>query len=223
MFIALRGGHTEKSTGSSLIINELKADRLVYKATEKYLKIGGSKVVDVTPPETMTYPSELNYGIAKANKLGVDLFVSIHFNKAYDYEVKSAIGSEVWVYDKSFKEAERVVKNLATLGFKNRGVKSMISEGRTLGELRNTTMKAMIIEVCFVESRADYNIFKDKGYDLIGKKIAEGILNKVIENQNKGVYRVVVASYENKDNAIKLKNELINKGYKDTFLVYKED
>ena len=229
MNIALRGGHTEKATGSSLLINELKADRLVYKSVMKYLKQGGANVIDVTPPENTPYPQELNYGIAKANKLGVDLFVSIHFNNAYNKEVKSGMGSEVWVYNKPFGEATRTVNNLASLGFKNRGVKSMVSEGRSLGELKNTKMKAMIVEVCFVESREDFNIFKNKGYDLIGKKIAEGILNKTISSSQEnssgsssGFYRVVVASYKDKNNANKMKDELIKKGYKDTFLVYEK-
>lgn len=190
MKIAIRGGHTKATPGASVIIDELNADRLVLDATKKYLIMGGATVYDVTPPSTMPYPQELNYGISKANNLDVDLFVSIHFNNVYNKKYSSAIGTEVWVYNKSFGEASRTVDNLASLGFKNRGVKSMVNEGRTLGELKNTKMKAMIVEVCFVESIVDYEVFKTKGVDLIGKKIAEGILNKSITTTDKK-YRII--------------------------------
>lgn len=214
MKLAGRGGHTKKSTGSSLIINELNADRLVFNATVKYLKQGGATIYDVTPPDNMPYPNELTYGVSKANNLKVDLFFSIHFNNAYSKEVSSPIGTEVWVYDKSFKEAERVVNNLASLGFKNRGVKSMKRENRQLGELTNTNMKAMIIEVCFVESRADYNVFKAKGYDLIGKKIAEGLLGKSINEEDK-LYKIKCTGMS-KDRAYEARERLLKqpRGFK---------
>ena len=41
-------------------------------------------------------------------------------------------------------------------------------------------MKAMIIEVCFVESIGDVGLYKKLGHDLIGKTIAQAIVNKNI-------------------------------------------
>ena len=43
-------------------------------------------------------------------------------------------------------------------------------------------MKAMIIEVCFVEATGDGALYKQLGSDKIGKTIAECIANKKIEN-----------------------------------------
>ena len=43
-------------------------------------------------------------------------------------------------------------------------------------------MKAMIIEVCFVEATGDVALYKQLGVDKIGKTIAEAIANKKIEN-----------------------------------------
>lgn len=181
MKIALRGGHTKKSTGAKVLIDEVTEDRKVYQSIMKYLKQEGVNVIDVTPPDTMSYPSELNYGINKANDNNVDLFVSIHFNNVYSTEKNTAIGSEVWVYKDKFDYAKRVQSKLVSLGFKDRGVKSMVEHnGVKLGELINTKMKAMIVEVCFVESRVDCDLYKKHGYDLIGKRIAEGLLNKTI-------------------------------------------
>lgn len=178
MKIAVRGGHTELCTGASALINELTEDRKVKDAVVKYLKILGQDVLDVTPPVNYTSSAskDLAYGVNKANDYGANLFVSIHFNKAYD-NYNGSLGSEVCVYN-TFDTANRVVEKLGCLGFGNRGQKVR----KNLYELRNTNMLAMIIEVCFVEATGDVNLYKKLGADVIGKAIAEAIVNKKIEN-----------------------------------------
>ena len=178
MKIAVRGGHTELCTGASALINELTEDRKVKDAVIKYLKTLGQDVLDVTPPVNYTSSAskDLAYGVNKANNYGANLFVSIHFNKAYDV-YNGALGSEVCVYN-TFDTAQRVVNGLSSLGFKNRGQKTRTG----LYELRHAAMKAMIIEVCFVEATSDVSLYNQLGYDLIGKTIAESIANKKIEN-----------------------------------------
>lgn len=173
MKIAVRGGHVPKIPGCSKFIDELTEDRKVKNAVLIYLSQLGCDVLDVTPPDnTNTLHNELSYGVSKANNWGADLFVSIHFNKAYDV-YNDFIGSEVCVHS-TFDVAQRVVNGLAGLGFKNRGQKVR----NNLYELNHTNMKAMIIEVCFVESIADVGLYKKLGHDLIGKTIAESIANK---------------------------------------------
>lgn len=177
--IAVRGGHTELCTGASALINELTEDRKVTAAVVKYLKGLGREVLDVTPPVNYTSSSgtDLAYGVNKANEWGADLFVSIHLNKAYD-SYNGALGSEVCVYS-THDIAQRVVNALGSLGFKNRGQKVR----KELYELRNTSMKAMIVETCFVEATEDVELYKKLGPDAIGKAIAEAILNgKAAEN-----------------------------------------
>ena len=176
MKIAVRGGHTELCTGASALINELTEDRKVKDAVVKYLKILGQDVLDVTPPVNYTSSAskDLAYGVNKANNYGANLFVSIHFNKAYDY-YNGALGSEVCVYN-TFDTAQRVVEKLGCLGFGNRGQKIR----NNLYELRNTNMLAMIIEVCFVEATEDVALYKKLGADAIGKAIAEAIVNQKI-------------------------------------------
>ena len=178
MKIAVRGGHTELCTGASALINELTEDRKVKDAVVKYLKILGQDVLDVTPPVNYTSSAskDLAYGVNKANNYGANLFVSIHFNKAYD-TYNGSLGSEVCVYSTN-DYANRVVEKLGCLGFGNRGQKIR----KNLYELRNTNMLAMIIEVCFVEATEDVNLYKKLGADAIGKAIAEAIVNKKIEN-----------------------------------------
>ena len=173
MKIAVRGGHCPNVPGSRGIIDELKEDRLVKNAVIKYLNQMGVSVLDVTPPDsTSSSSADLSYGVNKANNWGADLFVSIHFNNAYS-TYNGALGTEVCVYSE-YDIAGRVVNKMASLGFRNRGQK--VRTG--LYELKNTKMKSMIIEVCFVEATEDVALYKKVGYDYIGKTIAEALVNR---------------------------------------------
>ena len=150
MKIAIRGGHCPNVSGAKGIIDELTEDRKVKDSLIKYLRMLGYDVLDVTPPNnTSTSGTDLYYGVNKANNWCADLFISIHFNNAYDF-YSGALGSEVCVYSK-FDIAQKVVNALGNLGFKNRGQKIR----QPLYELRHAAMKAMIIEVCFVEATDD--------------------------------------------------------------------
>ena len=175
MKIAVRGGHCPKVTGAVALLNELTEDRKVKDSVVKYLKQLGHDVLDVTPPDSIATSSEdLKYGVNKANSWGAELFVSVHFNKAYS-SYNGAIGSEVCVHSK-YDIAQRVVDGLASLGFKNRGQKTRDN----LYELNATKMKSMIVEVCFVEATEDVALYKRLGSDTIGKNIAESIANKKV-------------------------------------------
>ena len=173
MKIAVRGGHCPNVPGSRGIIDELKEDRLVKNAVIKYLNQIGVSVLDVTPPDsTSSSSADLSYGVNKANNWGADLFVSIHFNNAYS-TYNGALGTEVCVYSE-YDIAGRVVNKMASLGFRNRGQK--VRTG--LYELKHTSMKSMIVEVCFVEATEDVALYKKVGYDYIGKTIAEALVNR---------------------------------------------
>lgn len=218
MKIAVRGGHCPKVTGASALLNELTEDRKVKDASIKYLKQLGHEVLDVTPPDsTSTSSADLAYGVNKANEWGADLFVSIHFNKAYA-SYNGALGTEVCVYS-THEAAQRVVDGLASLGFKNRGQKTR----KELYELKNTSMTAMIVETCFVEATEDVALYNKLGSDAIGKAIAESITNKKIPTNNTSYageiyYRCIAGSFKEKVNAEKRKRELEEKGFTGVFL-----
>ena len=206
MKIAIRGGHCPKVPGASKFIDELTEDRKVKDSVIKYLKALGQNVLDVTPfDSTNTLNKDLSYGVNKANIWGADLFISIHFNKAYDV-YNGFLGSEVCVYS-PFDMAQKVVNSLSSLGFKNRGQKVRTN----LYELKHTNMKAMIIEVCFVESIADVGLYKKLGHDLIGKTIAQAIVNKNVNISDvKPIVNNEIKS-NNTDNWIKRLQEECNK------------
>lgn len=188
MKIAVRGGHCPKVPGARAILDELTEDRLVKNALAKRLMRIGHEVLDVTPPDSTSASSaDLAYGVNKANEWGADLFVSIHFNKAYD-SYNGALGSEVCVYSEH-EIAQRVVNSLASLGFKNRGQK--IRTG--LYELKHTSMKSMIVETCFIEATEDVELYKKLGADAIGKAIAEAIVNDKVSESDTPVKKEEVS------------------------------
>lgn len=186
MKIAVRGGHNYLATGCEGLINEVVEDRKVKDSVIKHLKQLGYTVLDVTPGN-MDRDSDLIYGVNKANNWGADLFISIHFNKAYN-SYNGKIGAECLVYSKTDnitldeQVAGRIQNALDGLGFtgpenKSRGVK----ENNSLYELRATKMASVIVETCFVEATEDVALYKKLGSDKIGQVIAEAIANKKIE------------------------------------------
>ncbi|MCD3204576.1 cell wall-binding protein [Clostridium botulinum C] len=182
MKIAIRGGHNFLALGARGLIDETTEDRKVKDATINYLRKQGHEVLDVTPGN-VDKNVDLNYGVSKANDWGADLFISIHFNNAYN-SYDGALGTETWTNTNNSTAktiASRITNNLTSLGFKNRGIKDGLTIQR-LYEIRNTKMSAIIIEVCFVESKEDVRIYNKIGYDSIGRAISEAISNKTISN-----------------------------------------
>lgn len=222
MKIAIRGGHNELAIGAKALLDEVTEDRKIYPFVIKYLQQAGHTVLDVTPGR-MDSDSDLAYGVNKANQWGADLFISIHLNKAYN-SYNGAIGTEVIVYstNDAYEDevyAKRVVDKIASLGFKNRGVKTNTS----LYELRNTKMNAMIVECFFLEATEDVALYKKLGAEAMGKAIAEGIVGKTISapQATTEMYRVrkswadassQIGAFSDLNNAKDLANK--NSGYK---------
>ncbi|MDU7111991.1 MAG: N-acetylmuramoyl-L-alanine amidase, partial [Clostridium perfringens] len=158
-------------------------NRKVYKALIKYLNIAGHNVIDVTPGDC-DVNTDLYLGVQKAKENNSELFLSIHFDKAYD-RYEGPLGTGTWIYGRRGKAeiyAKRIVDNISKgTGLKNRGVK----ENSKLYELRKTPMPAVLVEVCFCEATEDVRIYREKGPDLIGKLIAEAINEKEIEENIK--------------------------------------
>lgn len=174
--IAYRRGHNFQSIGSSCYIDEVTEAEKVKNEVKRLLNIYSKDSIDVSPPN-MVSSKDLNYGVTKANNSKADLFFSIHFNA--NKKTENPVGCEVWTYNTILPQADRVCKKLGQLGFKNRGVK----HSKSLYELKNTKMKAMIIEVCFVDSKADIDNYINVGYQKVAKAIVEGILDISIDDK----------------------------------------
>jgi len=83
-------------------------------------------------------------------------------------------------------------------------------------------MPALLIEVDFISNREVENNLRDNNYL---KDIANtisfsllGFLNKTIPH-DEILFRVCIGAFNNKDNAVNLKNEAILKEFKDTYIL----
>lgn len=84
-----------------------------------------------------------------------------------------ANGVEVYTWrGEKLPIAKKICNNLSALGFKNRGVK----DGSNLYVIKNTKCPAILIEVCFVDNKADADLYKQVGYADIAKAIYSAII-----------------------------------------------
>ncbi|HAU5290805.1 TPA: N-acetylmuramoyl-L-alanine amidase [Clostridioides difficile] len=169
-------GHTlsGKGTGATGYIDEGKENRILTDLIVKWLKQGGATVYTGKVDKSNNYLAEQ---CQIANKQNVDLAVQIHFNA--NKTTLNPMGTEtIYKTNNGKVYADRVNTKLATV-FKNRGAKSDV---RGLYWLSHTKAPAILIEVCFVDSKADTDYYI-KNKNTVAKLIAEGILNKNINNE----------------------------------------
>ena len=218
MLFTINAGHTlqGKGTGAVGFLNESKENRAVVAHVIKLLKQLGHSIIDCTIDKSDNYLKE---AVAAANKHKADLAVSIHFNSSGD---SSANGVETLVYNSSNdytnKYANAINKEIAALGYRNRGIK----QRQDLYWLKNTTSKAILIECCFVSNKADsdkYNAVK------MAEAIVKGLVGKLPTNNSNSstdssekLYAVCVGAYS-KVNADRILLEVKSKGYKDAYLI----
>ena len=110
-----------------------------------------------------------------ANEAAVDFFVSIHRNSFPEDNVVS--GVESLVYDLSgvkYEMAQNINEQLETIGFVDLGVKARPN----LIVLRRTKMPAVLVEVGFINSDIDNQLF-DANFDAIARAIADGIIETI--------------------------------------------
>ena len=138
--------------------------------------------------------SSLNARAEKANSFGGDYFISIHLNAGGGH------GVEVYTYKgKEDPTARSILNNIASLGYTNRGLK-----GADYSVLRNTTMKACLIECCFIDSKEDMNRYN-------AEAIANAIVTGLTGNK---VVNTTPHTYINND-ILQLQRELNVQGFKD--------
>lgn len=112
----------------------------------------GHQVVSCNPKSTKSVRDSLQQRVNIANQAKADLYVSIHF----DCYNRQAHGTGTFAVSKVGKKyAQRVVDEIAKLGFFNRGVK----DGGGYFVIRNTAMPAILIECCFCDSKRDMDMY----------------------------------------------------------------
>lgn len=152
------------------------------------LKALGHSVVELRPAIATSVSNSLEQRYNKADYYNVDLCVSIHANAG------GGKGTEVYTYKaKSVLQAKTVLNNLVSLGFVNRGIK----DGSALAMVKRPQATAMLIEVCFVDTQSDVDLYNSIGIEKIANAIVSGLTGQTVSTDNKKYY--VVTNYLPKD------------------------
>lgn len=170
--------------GAVGLLDESKENRLVKNELIKYLKQGGVTVYDCTEDNGTSQSDVLKKIVAKCNAHTVDWDFSLHLNSGrndFNGDGKQA-GTEIHISaDNKGKRAvaQRILDRMKAIGFNtSRGIKIR----NDLYVLNHTNAPAILIEICFVDDRDDYNQYMKVGYKAVAKAIAEGIMNRTIND-----------------------------------------
>ncbi len=158
-------------TGASGVKQEDALTKDVGTRLSAKLVAAGHSVINCTPSSARSLNNSLQQRVDKANSNKVDIFVSIHFNAFKPTD--KAMGSEVFAISNTSKAiAKSVLTEIVKLGFKDRGVKNT-----AFYVIKNTSMPAILIECCFIDSKEDMKLFD-------AERMAEAIKDGLIGNTN---------------------------------------
>jgi N-acetylmuramoyl-L-alanine amidase len=181
MRIAVSSAHSLKLGGASGLINEVAESRKVCKTVVDLINaLPGETALGPFNDDTSTSVSA-NIGRIvtwhKAQKRDRD--VSIHFNDTTGGTVDRAIGTECLYKSAGMKVlATQVAAAMASGGkLKPRGPKHRVN----LGFLNNLT-HSVLLEVCFVKSRADVAAYREN-YASLCRAIASSLVGKEITTE----------------------------------------
>ena len=176
--VSIHGGHGLKNfQGAFGLVSESKVDREIKNLVKKKLKKKGIKVYDATVDSGTSQTDVLRQICAKSNKKDVHLTVSIHLNAGVN-DMKGngrTTGVECLVTAKTGAKgtiANSICKNIAAIGFKNRGVKTV----NNLYFLNNTKAPAILIEAFFCDDADDVKLYKKKK-DALADAIVKAIVS----------------------------------------------
>ena len=202
--IMLDAGHGGRDPGAVYNGRQEKEDTLeLTLAIGEILQNNG---IDVEYTRTTDVYESPYQKALEANEAGVDYFISIHRNSfPRPNEVN---GVESLVYNKQgvkYEMAQNINAQLETVGFVNLGVQARPN----LVVLRRTQMPAVLVEVGFINSDVDNQLF-DANFDDIARAIADGILdtlnNSPMEDYTR--YSVQTGAFRNRRYAENLLQEL---------------
>lgn len=170
--------------GACGLLDESRENRLITKEVIRLLKSYAQKVYDCTCNNGKSQSDVLKKIVEKCNKRSVILDISIHLNSGRNDPKgdQKAAGCEIYCSaDIGIKKevSKQIRKNMVKLGFLDRGTKTT----NNLYYLNHTVNKAILVEVCFVDDKDDYEIYKKIGYKKIAEAIAKGIIMEDIDNK----------------------------------------
>lgn len=178
MIIGVDKGHTVQNggvCGACGLLKESVENRPVGNKVIEKLRALGNTVIDCSCDYSKDRDEQLAAIVKKANAQKLDLFLSLHLNAG------GGTGAEVYTTNTSGakSEAKKLIDTYCNrTGFKNRGHKYA-----EFYVLRHTVAPAMLIEMAFVDTEADYKKWNDLGAELIANAIVEGITGQAVQEK----------------------------------------
>lgn len=174
--------------GAPGLLDESRENRLVKGELINYLRQYGNTVYDCTEDNGKNQRDVLEKIVKKCNVHTVDFDFSLHLNSERNDNTgdgrQGGVECHISADNKGKKAvAERILSRMEGIGFKRHGSGIVIRSD--LYVLNHTKAPAILIEICFVDDRDDYNQYMKVGYKAVAKAIAEGIMNKTISDGTK--------------------------------------
>lgn len=168
MKVNVNGGHTKYVKGAVGYLDEYVEDRKIIERLIPELRARGCAVTN-SSSEERTVEDDLRYQVRNANASGAELAVSIHLNAGGGTGTECYyFGGDAYGYQVAADMSKRVAK---ALGLPDRGAK----DGSGLYWVRNTSMTAVLLEVCFVDSQKDAAAYNACSWDSLIGAIADAI------------------------------------------------
>lgn len=209
MKVAIDAGHGGMDLGSIYGNRNEKDDNLkLALAVGDKLKDAGVDVYYTRTEDTYDSPIER---ARLANDSMADAVVTIHRNVATTPNTYT--GAEGFIHSEGgikSRIAERILSNLAEVGFLNLGVNPMANDVL----LKRTQMPAVLLEVGFINTDTDNELF-DTRLDEIASAIADGIVSELqnINENHPNIYRVQVGGLSSESLAQRVAYHLFLDGY----------
>jgi len=157
-------------TGAEGYLNEQDCSLDIVNKVISKLEALGHTAWNTRPTKASSVTDSLQRRCDAAS--GTDYLVSIHLNAG------KGKGTEVFAMSAAGKAlASKVLTNLVALGFVNRGVK----DGSGLYVIRHSSPVAILIEVCFVDTQSDADLYNSLGSDKIANAIVQALTGQTVQ------------------------------------------
>jgi hypothetical protein len=173
MRVVISSGHGQKIRGASGYLDEVNEARRVVDEVAKILVAANVPTKTFHDNTSTTQSTNLSTIVNYHNSQQRDLDVSVHFN-AYQTTSK-AMGTECLYVSQQSLSASMAAAMAKAGSFINRGPKKRTD----LYFLNNTNKPAILLEVCFVDSATDANLYREH-FNSICLAIAETIAEREI-------------------------------------------
>jgi N-acetylmuramoyl-L-alanine amidase len=171
--VVISSAHGKYVAGARGLIDEVAESRRVVTALAGYLRMAGLETSTWHDDVSTTQAGNLNAIVAYHNAQRRDLDVSVHFNAHKKTDLPRGVEVLYRTQQRLATDVSRAIS--VASGLINRGAKKRTN----LAFLNRTTKPAILIEVCFVDSRADVELYRSH-FELICKAAAEAISGKPI-------------------------------------------